>query len=163
MEMEFNRQEAQKARDWNENMANTVYTRSVNNMKEAGINPVLAANMGLSAASIGSGATASIGGAGAPLAQPFANSSSASNSWSHSEGMSKGGSSGSSWNDSTYGLSTAIDQLGDAAQDAIDTVSNVFHNEGITGLIANGIAGLFGVPIAAGVTDHIVEQAVNKK
>lgn len=164
MEMEFNSKEAQKARDFNEKMANTVYTRSVNNMKEAGINPILAASMGLSGASVGSGATASISGATAPMAQSFANSSSASNSWSHSEGMSHGGSSGSSWNDSTYGLSTAIEQLGDKAQDFIDSASNIVMDDGIVGMIANTVGSLFGAASGAmAVTQHAAEAAKNKK
>ena len=58
--MKFNSMEAQKQREWEERMANTIYTRSVSNMREAGINPILAASMGLSGASVGSGAAASI-------------------------------------------------------------------------------------------------------
>lgn len=107
MQMEFNREEAQKARDWEENMANTIYTRSTKNMKEAGINPVLAANMGLSAASVGSGATANIGGASAPMANTF----SEMNSASHSESYGIGESQGSSWNQSTSGFTTALEQI----------------------------------------------------
>lgn len=164
MQMEFNSREAQKARDWETQMANTIYTRSVNNMKEAGINPILAANMGLSGASVGSGATASIGGATAPMAQSFANSSSASNSWSHGEGSGSGGSSGSSWNDSTYGLSTAIDQLGDKAQNFIDSASNIIMDDGIVGMIANTVGSLFGAASGAmAVTQHAAEAAKNKK
>lgn len=78
-QMGFNAEEAQKVRDWQERMANTIYTRSVANMREAGINPILAANMGLSGAQVGSGATASLGGVpSAPLAQSFMDSWSAS-------------------------------------------------------------------------------------
>ena len=164
MEMEYNSKEAQKARDWNENMANTIYTRSTKNMKEAGINPVLAAQMGLSGANVGSGATASIGGSSAPLAQTFANSSSASNSWSHSEGMSHGGSSGSSWNDSTYGLSTAIDQLGDKAEEFIDGASNILMDDGLAGMLANGVAGIFGALTGTmAINQQAAELAKNKK
>ena len=78
-------------------------------MKEAGINPILAANMGLSAASVGSGATASISGANAPMAQSFMGSTSASDAWSkgHSE------SNGSSWGSSESGLATFLTSMGE--------------------------------------------------
>lgn len=128
MEMEYNAEQAKIARDWNETMANTVYTRSVANMKEAGINPVLAANMGLSAASVGSGATASIGGQSAPLAQGFSGSSSASWSDSHSEGHERAGSSGGSRGTSTSygesGTATGLRMLADLTEAAyIDSTS----------------------------------------
>lgn len=108
MQMDYNREEAQKARDWEEQMANTIYTRSVNNMREAGINPVLAAGMGLSGASVGSGQTASIGGATAPMANTF----SEMNSGSHAESYGEGESHGNSWNQSTAGLATGLEQMG---------------------------------------------------
>lgn len=108
MQMDYNREEAQKARDWETEMANSIYTRSVNNMREAGINPILAANMGLSGAGVGSGATASIGGATAPMANTF----SEMNSASHSESYGAGESHGNSWNQSTSGLTTALEQMG---------------------------------------------------
>lgn len=120
MEMEYNAAEAQKGRDWQTEMANTVYTRSVNNMKEAGINPVLAASAGLSAATVGSANTASIGSHGAPLAQGFSGTSSKSTSMSHAEGYQAGGSYGSSWQDSAYGLATGLEMLGKSLNDIID-------------------------------------------
>ena len=44
----FNAQEAQKARDWNLQMDNTKYQRQVADMQNAGINPALAMNGGVS-------------------------------------------------------------------------------------------------------------------
>lgn len=44
----FNAQEAQKARDWNLEMDNTKYQRQVVDMQNAGINPALAMNGGVS-------------------------------------------------------------------------------------------------------------------
>ena len=120
-QMQFNAEEAQKQRDWQEQMANTVYTRSVKNMREAGINPILAANMGLSGASVGSGATASLGGApSAPLAQSFMDSWSASNAIAqgNSESM------GSSWNSSENGLVTALTALGSVIGNALSMVTS---------------------------------------
>ena len=116
--MDFNREEAQKARDWETQMANTIYTRSIANMKEAGINPILAANMGLSGASVGSGATANFGGSNAPMAQTFLGAESQNSGQSSSWGES----SGSSWNQSESGLATFIASL-----------------SGIFGTIANGL------------------------
>lgn len=119
MEMEYNSKEAEKARQWNENMANSVYTRSVNNMREAGINPILAANMGLSAASVGSGQTASIGGASAPMAQGFMGSSSEWNNRSESEG--------SSYNKSEQGIITALEGLGAILGKAMGSVQSALN------------------------------------
>lgn len=56
----FNSSEAQKARDWEERMSNTAYQRAVQDMKLAGINPVLAYAQG--GASSPSAAVASSGG-----------------------------------------------------------------------------------------------------
>lgn len=105
---QFNAEEAKKSRDWSAEMANTVYTRSVKNMIEAGINPILAANMGLSGANVGSGATASTSGAtasmgSAPLAQNFMDSASGS----------QASGSGSSWNSSESGLAAGLQALGE--------------------------------------------------
>lgn len=119
-QMNFNAEEAKKQRDWQETMANTIYTRSVRNMRQAGINPILAANMGLSGSSVGSGATASIGGApSAPLAQSFMDSWSASNA--NSWGM--GESNGNSWNQSENGLVTALTALGGIISGALESVN----------------------------------------
>lgn len=119
MQMDFNAEEAQKQRDWQEYMANTIYTRSVKNMREAGINPILAANMGLSGAAVGSGATAAIGGApSAPLAQNFMDSWSASNSMNQSEQQ------GSSWNSSENGLVTALTALGSMIGNMLNSVKS---------------------------------------
>lgn len=124
MQMDFNAEEAQKQRDWQEYMANTIYTRSVKNMREAGINPILAANMGLSGAAVGSGATAAIGGApSAPLAQNFMDSWSASNSMNQSESQ------GSSWNSSENGLVTALTALGGMISNMINGIQSASNIE----------------------------------
>lgn len=131
-QMDFNREEAEKQRAWQAEMANTLYTRSTKNMKEAGINPILAANMGLSGASVGTGATASLGGSpSAPLAQNFMDSWSGSESYSH--GYSYGEGSGSSWGEgsswgagwsnSEEGIITALQGLGGMANAALNGIN----------------------------------------
>lgn len=57
---EFNSLEAQKLRDWQTEMSNSAYSRSIADLKKNGINPYMAIN-GLSAASTPSGAAGSSG------------------------------------------------------------------------------------------------------
>lgn len=123
IQAEYNAREAQKARDWEERMANTVYTRSVENMKAAGINPILAAGFGLSGASVGSGASASISGMNAPMANTFADQSAMSVGQSSSEGQSTGSSWSQGFSDSMYGIEATIDQLEDIVSGLINTTN----------------------------------------
>lgn len=123
-EMEFNRQEAQKSRDWETEMANTIYTRSVKNMIEAGINPILAANMGLSGASVGSGSTASISGASAPMAHAFMDTTSAASGSSEAYGESQGSSWSKGGSSSESGLATGLQLLGEAISGAIGKINS---------------------------------------
>lgn len=60
----FNAEEAQKARDFEERLSNTAYQRAVKDMKDAGINPVVAYSNGASGASTPSGSAASSGSGG---------------------------------------------------------------------------------------------------
>ena len=93
-------------------------------MIEAGINPILAANMGLSAASVGSGATASISGASAPMAQSFMDTTSASSGASEAYGESQGSSWSKGGSESESGLATGLQLLGQAISGAIDKISS---------------------------------------
>lgn len=64
----FNREEAQKSRDWSEMMANTAYQRGTADMKAAGINPMLAFSQG-GAQTPSASQASSPAGAGSPMAE----------------------------------------------------------------------------------------------
>lgn len=59
-QMQFNREEAQKNRDWQEYMAKTAYQRAVGDMEKAGLNPILAVTGGGISTGSGGGSAASV-------------------------------------------------------------------------------------------------------
>lgn len=77
MAKDFNAAEAQKNRDYQTEMSNTAWQRAVEDMKAAGINPILAAQQG--GASTPGGSSASISsGSGASASAPSASAAGAS-------------------------------------------------------------------------------------
>lgn len=165
--MYYNTMEAERQRQFMQENADTIYTRSVKNMIEAGINPILAASAGLSAANVGSGASASISVPSTFMGQTFpdvvSGSDSSSISHSESEGNSSGWSSGSSWNESKWGLMEAVNQIGDAATGAINAISSAgadledwaIKNPLVSGVI-NGVTGAM-----MGVAGNVAQAAAN--
>ena len=122
----YNAEQARINREWQERMANTVYQRTVEDMKKAGINPVLAAGMGLGTASV-SGSAASITPSQVFNAQTFPESNSSSQA------------NGSSWNNSESGLITFAKALSDIGASLIEGL-NSSHSLNIA---INGLENLF--------------------
>ena len=133
-EMAYNANEAQKQRDYQQaqvdvanKMADTIYTRSAANMREAGINPILAYSHGLSgvgSGTVSSGQSASVGGspsgsmAQSFMGQSFADQNSAASQWS------KGEASGSSWQNSESGLAKGLQQMGELIGAGLNALSS---------------------------------------
>lgn len=91
--MNFNSTEAMKNREWQEHMSNTAYQRAVEDMKKAGLNPILAFQNGGASTPGGSAGTISGASIGAPSssalgvsrASGFVPNSYSSESWSQSD------------------------------------------------------------------------------
>lgn len=91
--MNFNSTEAMKNREWQEHMSNTAYQRAVEDMKKAGLNPILAFQNGGASTPGGSAGTISGASMGAPSSSAlgvsrssgFVPNSYSSESWSQSD------------------------------------------------------------------------------
>lgn len=72
-QMAFNSYQSQLNREWQEHMASTGYVRAMTDMRNAGLNPILAASLGPSMGGPGSAASATLGNAGAFMQQGMTN------------------------------------------------------------------------------------------
>lgn len=129
--MNFNSTEAMKNREWQEHMSNTAYQRAVEDMKKAGLNPILAFQNGGASTPGGSAGTISGASMGAPSssalgvsrASGFVPNAYESESWSQSDWYNAA----QSWNQmlsstgmTPLGLQETLSNIGKDAGNAID-------------------------------------------
>lgn len=133
----FNAEQARLQREWQEKMANTVYQRTVEDMRKAGINPVLAAGMGLGTASVSGGSAASIGSPESYMANTYADRVSSAESSGQSQ------SSGQSWGES--GFATFLESM--------TTLIS-----GLTGAMSSGLS----VNVALNTLEDLTDRDENK-
>lgn len=129
--MNFNSTEAMKNREWEEYMSSTAYQRAVEDMKKAGLNPILAFQNGGASTPGGSAGTISGASMGAPSssalgvsrASGFVPNSYSSESWSQSDWYNAA----QSWNQmlsstrmSPYGLAKALDGINNGVNNVMN-------------------------------------------
>lgn len=129
--MNFNSTEAMKNREWQEHMSNTAYQRAVEDMKKAGLNPILAFQNGGASTPGGSAGTISGASMGAPSssalgvsrASGFVPNSYSSESWSQSDWYNAA----QSWNQmlsstgmTPLGLQKTLSQIGKGTGEVVE-------------------------------------------
>ena len=129
--MNFNSTEAMKNREWQEHMSNTAYQRAVEDMRKAGLNPILAFQNGGASTPGGSAGTISGASMGAPSssalgvsrASGFVPNSYSSESWSQSDWYNAA----QSWNQmlsstgmTPLGLQKTLSEIGEDTGSAIN-------------------------------------------
>lgn len=130
--MNFNSTEAMKNREWQEHMSNTAYQRAVEDMRKAGLNPILAFQNGGASTPGGSAGTISGASMGAPSssalgvsrASGFVPNSYSSESWSQSDWYNAA----QSWNQmlsstgmTPLGLQKTLSEIGEDTGNAINS------------------------------------------
>lgn len=132
--MSYNSAEAAKNRAWQEQMSNTAYQRTIEDMRKAGINPILAYQQG--GASTPGGAQGTISGASMGLASSSAASASAlgvsqnhNNTWSKSE---------SNWYNAAQAVGDATSWSHTSADKALKAFENVLGQLGQLGNSGEG-------------------------
>ena len=116
MQAEYNAQQAEIQRNWQEKMANSVYQRTMQDMRSAGLNPILAAGGGLGTASVSGGAAASVGAPDSYMPNVYPDSISSAQSQGNSQ------SNGSSWGES--GFATFLESMATLAQGILNGVNS---------------------------------------
>lgn len=139
--MSFNSTEAMRNREWQEHMSNTAYQRAVEDMKKAGLNPILAFQNGGASTPGGSAGTISGATMGAPSssalgvsrASGFVPNSYSSESWSQSDWYNAA----QSWNQmlsstgmTPLGLQETLSNIGKNTGNAIDNAIGAGHKAG---------------------------------
>lgn len=129
--MNFNSTEAMKNREWQEHMSNTAYQRAVEDMRKAGLNPILAFQNGGASTPGGSAGTISGASMGAPSSSAlgvsrssgFVPNSYSSESWSQSDWYNAA----QSWNQmlsstgmTPLGLQKTLSEIGEDTGSAIN-------------------------------------------
>lgn len=157
--MNFNSTEAMKNREWQEHMSNTAYQRAVEDMKKAGLNPILAFQNGGASTPGGSAGTISGASMGAPSsstlgvsrASGFVPNSYSSESWSQSDWYNAA----QSWNQmlsstgmTPLGLQKTLSEIGKGTGKVVEKAIGGAGREGKKSLELSKKTGMN--PLAAG-------------